>query len=592
MRRHAIQTALLLLAVVVSSATLTLGLVLHGTTTEPFAATRSATAGPDVVANVLPGPHRPLSAGRVTRPLRAVAAAPAVSTAVGPFPVTWAMLHAGSRTSGAEVEGRNSPGGPIDRPLLTSGGWARPGGVVVERGFATALGVHVGDRITLGGREFTVSGIAVTTGFPPFPRLCTLGCMLWSPALRAGQPGLVWLTRADLQGLDSTHHALAWFSSLGLRDPATADGFAARHATEGGSSPLWLAPSSAIAARYAEQQRNEQAVLYVGSWLLGLLALATITVLVGGQLLDEVRRIGLLKAIGASPAFVVAGLLLEYLAITLLGAGIGLVVGRLAAPMLVDLGPGLLGSAPSPSLSGVDVLLVVGAAVAVTCAATLVPAVRAVRSSTVAALADLGPQPRRSPLVVRMSAVLPPGLLVGFRVLVRRPRRAVLIVCSVGVAMAGAVVTAFARANLDSAHALAGQVADSNVQQLQSVMQLVTLSLAALTVVNLLFTMSATMSDVERPLAVTRVLGMTPAQAAVGIGVAQIVPVLIGMALGLPAGWALYGALGGHTDGGPPVWPLLRVVLFAAAVGGAMVAVALAVSSRREPAAVLRAGHD
>ena len=51
----------------------------------------------------------------------------------------------------------------------------RPGGVVLERTFADALGVGVGDRVTLNGRPFTVAGIAVTAANPPYPNLCYIG---------------------------------------------------------------------------------------------------------------------------------------------------------------------------------------------------------------------------------------------------------------------------------------------------------------------------------------------------------------------------------------------------------------------------------
>ena len=51
----------------------------------------------------------------------------------------------------------------------------RPGGVVVERTFADALGVSVGDRVTLNGRPFRVAGIAVTAAIPPYPNSATSG---------------------------------------------------------------------------------------------------------------------------------------------------------------------------------------------------------------------------------------------------------------------------------------------------------------------------------------------------------------------------------------------------------------------------------
>ena len=48
----------------------------------------------------------------------------------------------------------------------------RPGGVVIERTFADALGVSVGDRVSLNGKSFAVAGIAVTAAQSPYPNLC------------------------------------------------------------------------------------------------------------------------------------------------------------------------------------------------------------------------------------------------------------------------------------------------------------------------------------------------------------------------------------------------------------------------------------
>ena len=70
----------------------------------------------------------------------------------GPFPVTWASLQIGRTRATAAVEGRSGAPSAVDRPKLTQGSWVRPGGVVVEAGFADALGLHVGDRLRLGGR--------------------------------------------------------------------------------------------------------------------------------------------------------------------------------------------------------------------------------------------------------------------------------------------------------------------------------------------------------------------------------------------------------------------------------------------------------
>src|SRR6266516_6460216 len=53
-RRRPVQAVLLLLAIAAGATTLALGLALRGTTNDPYARTRAATNGPDVVATVFP----------------------------------------------------------------------------------------------------------------------------------------------------------------------------------------------------------------------------------------------------------------------------------------------------------------------------------------------------------------------------------------------------------------------------------------------------------------------------------------------------------------------------------------------------------
>lgn len=184
-RHRPIQAALLLLAITAGAATLTLGLALHGTTNNPYARTRAATDGPDVVVTAFPG-GSPAGSGQATpgaggtaggtgaaaatlRPLEHAADVVAHS---GPFPVTWTLFHDGATTGSAEIEGRSYANSPVDQPKLLTGTWIRPGGVVVEAGFASALGLHVGDRLNLAGLSFTITGTAVTAAIPAYPNTC------------------------------------------------------------------------------------------------------------------------------------------------------------------------------------------------------------------------------------------------------------------------------------------------------------------------------------------------------------------------------------------------------------------------------------
>src|SRR5271166_6342216 len=100
-RHRPAQAILLLLAIATGAATLTLGLALQGTTDHPYARTRAATNGPDVVATLLPNGSSapgPATQGRPGGPagpgstnvggLVALERAPGVAAHSGPFPVT------------------------------------------------------------------------------------------------------------------------------------------------------------------------------------------------------------------------------------------------------------------------------------------------------------------------------------------------------------------------------------------------------------------------------------------------------------------------------------------------------------------------
>ncbi len=203
LRRRPVEAALLILAITAATATLTLGLVLHGVTNDPYQNTRQATAGPDVVASVagdaVIGQPADLAG------LEALTDAPGVIDHSGPFPVVGAELEAdgvtGSRrtprgevvggAAGVWAVGRDPAAASVDQPELTQGTWVRDGGAVVEAGFADALDVGEGDQITLKtrlctlqtptklpdchvatDRSFRVVGVAVTAAARPYPGVC------------------------------------------------------------------------------------------------------------------------------------------------------------------------------------------------------------------------------------------------------------------------------------------------------------------------------------------------------------------------------------------------------------------------------------
>jgi putative ABC transport system permease protein len=488
------------------------------------------------------------------------------------------------------VQGRDATPSAVDRPDVVSGRWIDgPGdGVVVERAFAEALGVRVGDRVELGGRPERVVGVAVSAALPPYPQLCTIGCILDSPGWGTAQPGLVWSPRHLVHTLVTPQQPVVWFQYLTVRDPAAAPAFAARFGSSGppDTRPA-LVPWQDVARRQAEQLAHERAAVVFGSSLLVVLALATLVVLVGGRMADEVRRVGLLKAAGATPGFVVRLLLGTYLAVGAVAALVGLAAGRLLTPALVSTSAGLLGHTGPTSVSVADAALVLGVLLVVVIVASLVPAWRAARTSTVRALADLGRAPRRPRLLVTLSAGLPAPMLLGVRLSGRRPRRAVLTALSVAVAVCGAVVVLYAQAGIRADGGGANGPANPQVAQLDAVTTALTLLLAAMVAVNLVFVSRAGAVDAQRVLAVARTLGISPAEAAVSLGVAQIVPAVAGLAVGWGCGVVLFHALSSHPVSPPPAQLVALAVGMVTAIV-LLTAVPGRVEARRPVAETLR----
>ncbi|MDQ1065182.1 hypothetical protein QFZ32_000621 [Streptomyces canus] len=126
-------------------------------------------------------------------------------------------IKAHGKSAHTAVEGRDpSQDAAVDQPLVTSGTWVRPGGAVLERGFAKALGVGVGDHVTVSGRDYPVVGTAISAATSVYP---------WSD--NAQGPGTsdfggrMWLTSADTRRASSDDPGVHLIY-LKLNDPTAA----------------------------------------------------------------------------------------------------------------------------------------------------------------------------------------------------------------------------------------------------------------------------------------------------------------------------------------------------------------------------------
>jgi putative ABC transport system permease protein len=614
-RRHVAQAALLIVAIAAATATLTMALALNGVTGHPYGATRAATKGPDVVANLT-------SVSQAKGLIRAAG----VTAASGPYPVAAATIRFHGRTAEAYAEGRDTAPAAIDQPYLTAGSWVRAGGVVLERTFADALGVSVGDRVTLNGRSFAVAGIAVTAAEAPYPNLCyasTSSCSFFFNNGNSRNSGVVWMTTSDAIGLTSKANPLTLYVlNLKLANPGDAQAFVnkhlpkqpgagggpgggpghqppagLRHGLSARAGPQFAGPAfstwEGIAKADALLVADAQSVLEPGAFLLALLAIASVAVLVGRRLSEYARRVGLLKAVGGTPRLVGAVFLIENLALALFAAMLGLVTGWLVAPILTSPGAALVGTAGAPAISVVTVLEVVGLAVAVALAATLAPAIRAAHTSTIASLNDVGRTTRRRGTLIRISRRLPVPALFAVRLVARRPRRALLSAANVAVTVMGIVAVIAFHADVDSklgaaSGMTAGGLSDPVINRDEQMLAVITVMLVTLAALNVIFTTWATVLDARRSSALMRALGARTRQVSSGLVVAQVLSALPGAIVGIPLGLVLFKAAVNGGSAPPPLW-LVATVLGTLAVMAGLTVIPARIGARQPVAEVLQA---
>jgi putative ABC transport system permease protein len=586
LRHRPAQAVLLLLAITAATATLTLGLALNGVTSSPYSRTKAATNGPDVTAFA----SSTVQAASLSR-------AGGVSAHSGPYPLASAVLRFRGLAVPVQAEGRDEVPATVDQPDVTEGSWVRPGSVVLERTFAEAIVVTVGDRVMLNERSFRVSGIAVTAAIPEYPGVCYyMTCRAGSQSEESGM-GLAWVTQAAARGFATSASPVSYVLDLKLRDPAGAAAFAAAHGPVSPSGPGSSSGPALLTWEQVQYADNDlvsvaQQVLTPGAWLAMVLAVASVAVLAGGRMAEQTRRVGQLKAAGATPALVAGVLLAEHLFLALVAAAAGLGIGWLAAPLLSSAGAGLLGVPGAPALTLGTVGVVIAVAVGVTLGATLVPAFRAAHTSTVSALENAARPPRRHAILLAISRRLPASLLIGVRLIARRPRRAVLAAASTAITVTGivAVLAAHHAGDVSAGRSdwFAG-LSDPVSGRVSQVMALLTVVLVTLAAVNAVVTGWATALDARQSLAVARVLGGTPQQVSAGLSAAQVLPALPGSLVGVPLGIGLFAVTNGAGGVSVPAGPwLVAVVLGTLAAVAALTAVPAILGARQPAVLILR----
>ncbi len=524
---------MLVLSVAVASAVLSLGMSLPGVTERLYLHTRAATAGPDVVA--LAPDDSPVA----TSALTSLVDAPGVAATSRPYKQFWATLTPRGRPEvRVVVLGVDRKPGPIDRPLMVSGEWVSPGGVVVEKGFATAVDLRVGDQVAIAGRSYPIVGIGVTAARMAYP-----GAMMGGPGNGpSDRAGLVWMNEPDTRALAASDLPRTSIIYLRMHDPAATSKYMISYHETRNSAGGFVGDSFVnsftwqfIANEDGRHLRDSQPIMIIGGWLLSFLAVAGMSTLAAGRAAGQVRRVGLLKVIGATPGLIAVVLLTEYLILAVLADALGLVVAHVLAPSIINPSGSLL--ADGAGLSGMVILMTTIVAVGVAILTVLGPAVRAVRSDAVTTLSAGSRRPEYLVMLSRVAALLPTPLLLGLRLIARRPGRAVLHLCGTAATAIGLTVLLMVESQPEQGWDFGGVVlADLANDQSRHLLMGVSAALIALSVVNTLTMTWTTAMESRATMAIARTLGATPGQITWGLSVAQLLPTLPGALAGIPAG--------------------------------------------------------
>jgi putative ABC transport system permease protein len=597
-RRRPAQAALLLLTLTLATGTIGIGMAVYGSADRPWDRVWTATDGFHVGAAY----YRQFDAARDDADLDAVraefaelAAAPGVRAVGGPWTQLYGLLDvAGGGTEELTAEIRD-PGrrSPVDQPLVTAGSWlaADDDGVVLEDGLADTLEVGPGDTISVQGHDLQVRGAAMTVSGGRFP---------------LSQPAQIWVTPATgeaLRRVGVTVDGLAM--GLRLADPDDADAFAAAHRD--------IEARDEAATLFLETWRQRRAdshsdidilagTLFAAGLLVGLLTVATAAVIVAGRMAAQTRQIGTLKAVGATPRQVLLALLVENLTLAAVATAVGLAAGRVIGPRLASTSLTVLGQPETPALTWGRVAIVAGVAAAVVVLATVRPAVRGLRHSTLRSLSSGARPPRRPGRVARWAAAAGVPLVgsLGLRSAWRRPSRLLTNAVGLTLAVAMIVVGAGLQASLarlatpgsttaQPGEALNAGSVDDLYDQVRAIILGTAGLLLVLATVNALIVASFAARDSARSHATLRAVGVTPRQTVATLVISQLGACLLAVALGLPLGLGLWHLM----DGGdlPPVdVPATTLLAIAAAVPvafAAIVSLPAVRRARRPPAPAL-----
>ena len=333
MLRHKVQSAVIGMVLLVSTASATLGLALLAASSGPFDHAFAAQRGADLTVTVNTAVVTPAE-------VAATAKLAGVTAMSGPFTEASVNVEQGQPFGGYNLAGRPAPDGPVDDLVLNAGHWADGPGQVVLAGSA-GDGSNVGDRLTVAGVPgspmLTVVGFANSITNTADGWVTPAEATHLQAALKkAGQPGAV--VQPGPRGAGSyggtQEQVLYRFSGAASFAQLRADLGRVTKALPKGAvadSRNWLTVQQDEAGNGAIMEPFVVAFALIGL----VMAVLIVANVVSGAVVAQYQRIGVLKSIGMTPGQVVAVYLSRIGWPALGGCLVGVVAGNaLAMPVL------------------------------------------------------------------------------------------------------------------------------------------------------------------------------------------------------------------------------------------------------------------
>jgi putative ABC transport system permease protein len=428
LRRRRLQAAVIFVTTLLAVGTATMALTVIAQTKDPYQAAFTAQRGAHLQV-VYDGAADP---GIITRTPSLIAA----SASGGPYLETGLQFQIGGHKYTATAVGRDNPGGDVEQLRVVAGRWpATAAEIALTKSFSDLNHISIGDHLKV-------------VSVPATPVLTVVAWVADIDQVRADIQAVqrAWVVESAIGAL-TVPASKAYLMDYRFAHDPTTDELRADVDTLRTSLPAGSITSSVnyLFIRNIFNVSNQVLTgLLVAFSVFALAATAAVVAnLVTGIVISGFREVGIMKAVGFTPAQVVGVLVLQILIPAAGACLVGIPAGTIfSQPVLADSSQSL-GLAFQPTFSAPVDLLTLAGAIMIVGLAALIPALRAGLLKPAIVIANAMAPAGRSGRWLRALASrarLPRPVVLGMGDVVARPVRAFLTLLAIFVGVATVVV--------------------------------------------------------------------------------------------------------------------------------------------------------